>query len=307
MASNIQTKKVFFGMGTVNSITVFEDAEEALSAAKDRVKELDCKLSAYAHDSEICNINKNAGISPVKVSKDTFRIIKHSVMYSEFTDGYFDITSRPLSQLWKQAMKCGENPDSMQISQAKELIDYKNIIFDNENRTIMLRKKDQQLDLGAIAKGYAADEVRKLLLSYGVRNAVINFGGTIINIGPARKIGLQKPFASNGKTYASIKITDGKSVVTSGIYEQFRIIDNNLIHHITDIRTGYPANSGLIAVTLIGNNAEELDALATSAFIIGADNSLKLLKIRNIDAIFITDKQEIYATEKIKNEIIAAK
>ena len=307
MTGTVQTQKMFFAMGTVNTITVFEDADEALSAAKGCVKELDRKLSAYSHDSEISEINRNAGISPVEVSKDTFRLIKHSVMYSQLSGGCFDITSRPLSQLWKNTMKCGELPDEGGISRIRALVNYKDIILDSERRTVMLRHKGQQLDLGAVAKGYAADEVRNILLTYGIKNAMINFGGTVINLGQTRRIGVQKPFSPNGKSFASINIPDGKAVVSSGLYEQFRIINGQLIHHIADIQTGLPSDSGLIALTLIGNCAEELDALATAAFIMGAEQSMKLLKLRNIEALFVTDKQEIYVTEKLKNELSIVK
>ena len=307
MTGTIQTQKMFFAMGTVNTITIFEEADEALSAAKDCVKELDRKLSAYSHDSEISDVNRSAGISPVAISKDTFSLIKHSVMYSQLTDGCFDITSRPLSQLWKNAMKCGEFPDSSDISSVMKTVGYKDIILDSASRTVMLRQKGQQLDLGAVAKGYAADKVRKLLLTYGVKNAMINFGGTVINIGQSRRIGIQKPFSPNGKTFASLEVPDGKAVVSSGLYEQFRIIDGQLIHHIADTRTGLPSNSGLIGVTLIGDSAEELDALATAAFIMGAQQSMKLLKLRNIEALFITDKQEIYVTKKLRDELSIVK
>lgn len=303
MTNTVQTQKMFFAMGTVNTITVYEEADEALSVAKDCVKELDRKLSAYSHDSEISTVNRMAGISPVAVSKDTFRLIKHSVVYSQLTGGCFDITSRPLSQLWKNAMKCGELPNTNDLFKVKALVNYNDIILDSERRTVMLRHKGQQLDLGAVAKGYAADEVRKLLLTYGIKNAMINFGGTVINLGQARRIGIQKPFSPNGKTFASINIPDGKAVVSSGLYEQFRIIDGQLIHHIADLRTGLPSDSGLIAVTLIGNSAEELDALATASFIMGAQQSMKLLKLRNIEALFITDKQEIYVTEKLRDQL----
>jgi len=303
MIGTVQTQKIFFAMGTVNTITVFEEADEALSAAKERVKDLDRKLSAYSHDSEIYAINSHAGIAPVAVSMDTFRLIKHSVMYSRLTDGLFDITSRPLSQVWKNAVKCGQLPDENTLIEAQKLVDYRDIILDYPKRTVMLKNKCQQLDLGAIAKGYAADEVRNILHTYGIENAVINFGGTVINMGQPRNIGIQKPFAPNGQSAASIKIGNGKAVVSSGLYEQFCIINGRFIHHIADIRTGKPSDSGLLGVSLVGDNAEELDALATAAFIMGAEKSIELLKHRNIEAIFITDDKKVYVTENLREKI----
>ncbi|WP_303803922.1 FAD:protein FMN transferase [Ruminococcus flavefaciens] len=303
MIDTVRTQKIFFAMGTVNTVTLFEESDEALSAAKERVKGLDRKLSAYSHDSEIYAINSRAGISPVAVSMDTFRLIKHSVMYSRLTDGLFDITSRPLSQLWKNAVKCGQLPDDSILDEARKLVDYRDIILDYQKRTVMLKNKGQQIDLGAIAKGYAADEVRNILHAYGIENAVINFGGTVINMGQQRNIGIQKPFAPNGQSAASIKIGNEKAVVSSGLYEQFCIIDDSFIHHITDIRTGKPSDSGLLGVSLVGDNAEELDALATAAFIMGAAKSMELLKHRNIEALFITDDKKVYVTENLREKI----
>ena len=138
MIGTVQTQKIFFAMGTVNTITVFEEADEALSAAKERVKDLDLKLSAYSHDSEIYSINSCAGIAPVEVSIDTFKLIKHSVMYSKLTDGLFDITSRPLSQLWKNAIRCGQLPDISTLNEARKLVNYKDIILDYKKRTVRL-------------------------------------------------------------------------------------------------------------------------------------------------------------------------
>lgn len=111
------------------------------------------------------------------------------------------------------------------------------------------------------------------------------------------------PFAPNGQSAASIKVENGKAVVSSGLYEQFCIIDGSFIHHIADIRTGKPSDSGSLGVTLIGDNAEELDALATAAFIMGAEKSIELLKQHNIEALFITGDNKVYVTENLR-EII---
>ena len=303
MNDTFQTQKIFFAMGTVNTITVFEKADEALSDAKKRVLDLERKLSAYSRDSEIFKINSCAGISPVTVSEDTFRLIKHSVMYSEITGGSFDITSGPLSQLWKKTIKHGQLPDERTLNEARKLVNYSDIILDYEKHTVMLKNKGQKLDLGAVAKGYAADEVKNILLAHGIENAVINFGGTVINMGTQRNIGIQMPFAANGRSAASVKTENGKAVVSSGLYEQFRIINGRFIHHIADTRTGNPSASGLLSVTLVGDNAEELDAFATSVFITGAEKSMEFLKHRNIEAVFITCDKKLYVTENLREKI----
>ena len=269
MTDTMRTQKIFFAMGTVDSVTVFEPADEALSIIKDRVLDLNRRLSAYTQDSEIATINRNAGVRPVSVSADTFLLIEHSIRYAYLTDGCFDITSRPLSQFWKDAMKSGILPDDAAIQNARSLVNHQDIVLNSAHCTVMLKHKGQHLDLGGIAKGYAADEVQCILQEYGIREAVINFGGTVINLGKPRRIGLQTPFAPNGQYFASIPVNDGQAAVSSGLYEQCRKISRKMMHHIADPRTGYPADSGVIAVTLIGQHAEELDALATSVVILG--------------------------------------
>ncbi len=303
MTDTMQTQKLFFAMGTVNSVTVFEPADEALSAIKDRVLDLNRRLSAYTQDSEIAAINQNAGVRPVSVSADTFALIEHSIRFSDLTDGCFDITSRPLSQLWKDAVKSGVYPNTAAIQNAHKLVHYQDIILDAERSTVMLKHKGQQMDLGGIAKGYAADEVRHILSEFGICDAVINFGGTVINLGKPRRIGLQTPFAPNGRYFASVLIGDGQAVVSSGVYEQCRRIGETIMHHIADPRTGYPADSGVIAVTLIGQHAEELDALATAAVILGTEQSTPILKERGIEAVFIRSSGEIYVTEPLSADL----
>lgn len=290
-------------MGTVNTITVFEEAEEALGAAKSRIADLHRRLSAFSPDSEISAVSRNAGIAPVQVSADTFSLIERAVQYSEISGGCFDVTARPLAQIWKCAVRNEVLPDENSVKAAKKLTNYKDIMLDGEQQTVMLKRKGQQLDLGGIAKGYAADEVRRILHEYGVRDAVINLGGTVVNLGQARTVGLQTPFAPNGQHFAALENEDGIAAVSSGVYEQCRIIGGKRIHHITDPRTGHPSDSGLIGVTLIGHHAEELDALATAVLILGAEKSIDLLKQCNMAAVFISDDKNVFMTDDLKGRL----
>ncbi len=303
MTETLQNQKTFFAMGTVNTITVFEEANEALAAAKERVKKLESKLMTSSPDSEISVINKNAGVCPTTVSPETFRLIERGLKYSEITDGRFDMSAGPLTKLWNQALDDGILPEFDEVIKAKNLVDYRDIITDPAKRTVMLRNKGQSLDTGAVAKGYAADEVRKLLESYGLHDAMINVGGVIINMGSSCQIGIQKPFAPDGHSFASLSLPEGKAVVSSRNYDHTRIIDNQAVHRIVDIRKGLPSKSGVISVTLIGDNAEELDAYATAAMIAGAEKSMKFFESRNIEAVFITDERKIYVTDNLEDEI----
>lgn len=216
----MKKQKIFFALGTVNTITVFEDGcDRVLSMAAMRVRELHQKLSIFDQSSEIGIINQFAGEKPVAVSNDTFRLIQNACIYSKITNGYFDITTKPLNTIWKEAFKTGELPSDEIVQNTKWLTDYHDIVLNEQEKTVMLKKRGQQLDLGGIAKGYAADEAKKILLENGIANALINFGGTVINIGENRKIGIRNPFSKEEKPFAKIDIGN-KAVVTSGIYEQ---------------------------------------------------------------------------------------
>ena len=290
-------------MGTVNSITVSEEANDALTAAKDCVTGLHHRLSAFAPDSEISAVNRNAGVAPVQVSADTFALIARSVTYSEMTGGCFDITARPLSQIWKNAVRSGMLPENREVQNARSLVNYKDIVLDHAQRTVMLRRKGQQLDLGGIAKGYAADEVRSILHEYGVQDGLINLGGTVVNLGEARTVGLQTPFAPNGQYFASLEIGDCMAAVSSGVYEQCRMVGRKRIHHIANPRTGHPSDSGLTGVTLIGHYAEELDALATAVLILAPADSIEILRQRGIGAVFVTDEQQVFVTDDLRGKL----
>lgn len=299
------TRRIFFALGTVNSLTLYDDgAEEAVSEAVDRVHRLHDMLSAFDKNSEVGRINTNAGVSPVRVSDETLYLIKKSIRYSELTGGLFDITTKCLSDLWKRSIKDGHEPLDPEIEKALELTGHRDIIVDEKKKTVMLRKKGQSVDLGAIAKGYAADEVRRILSGHGVSDAIINLGGTVIALGE-KTIGIQNPFEKTGVYFGKLAVKD-RAVVTAGTYEQCRQTKDRLIHHIIDPGTGYPAVTSLRSVTLMGDSAEELDALSTAVLMMGIKNSLLLLKERGIEGAFVTREGNIYATDGMNISTLTA-
>lgn len=292
-------KKIFFALGTVNSLTYSQEYDEAAEEAIERVKELHNKLSAFDENSDIGRINKNAGIAPVEVSSEAMYLISSSIMYSELTGGQFDITTRPLSSIWKASIKTGFEPLKYEIEKAVGLISYKDIILDRRQKNVMLRKTGQEIDLGGIAKGFAADEVRRIFEKHGADDVIINLGGTVIVIGE-KQIGLQDPFQKTGVTFGKLPLCS-RAAVTSGTYEQSAVIGEKTVHHIIDPKTGYPAKTELRSVTLIGENAEELDALSTAVLIKGIANSMDILRAGNIEAVFVTNDGMIYATEGLRD------
>ncbi|MBQ3886904.1 MAG: FAD:protein FMN transferase [Clostridia bacterium] len=303
MTTPIQKQKIFFALGTVNTLTYFEEtAESAVQEAVNRVGELHNRLSVFDENSEISRINQQAGMAPVRVSPDTYRLISDSMRYARWTDGAFDITTGVLSCLWKKAIRSGDEPQQRAIDHALSLTGFRDILMHPLKRSVMLRKVGQKLDLGAIAKGYAADEVRRILQAHQVDHAIINLGGTVITLGE-HTVGLQDPFQDTGVSFAAIRI-NGKAVVSSGTYEQCRQQDDKLMHHLIDPTTGHPADTDLTAVTLIGDNAEELDALATAVLIQGMDKGMTLLRRRKLEGVFITRQGRIYATKGLKHQLM---
>ena len=142
--------------------------------------------------------------------------------------------------------------------------------------------------------------MRRILQEGGVTDALINLGGTVSSIGRERKIGIQHPDRATGIAMGRITLENG-CVVTSGDYERFYEVDGVRYHHIVDPRTGYPAKSSLRSVTLIGDNATELDALSTAAFVLGEAEGLRLIQQTGVEAIFVTDSLNVFCTEGLRN------
>ena len=294
-------QKTFFALGTVNSIYAPQLVDQkCLQNAIKRVMELDDRLSVFKQNSDISQINIAAGKNYVKVHPDTWEMIKTAVHFSEISAGTFDITIRPLVELWGIGKKEKYIPMPKLITKTLCLVNYQDILFDEQEKRIMLRRSGQAIDLGAIAKGYAADEVRRILGENGITNALINLGGTVISLGTPHAIGIQNPLKPTGMSMGRLEIKD-LAVVTSGSYEKFFVQDEKIYHHILDPRTGNPANSGLQSITLIGKSAMELDALSTAIFILGIEKGRFLAERYRAEAIFVTQAQDVLTTPGLKN------
>ncbi|GFZ32741.1 FAD:protein FMN transferase [Clostridium zeae] len=295
-----------YGLGTIVHLRATgKGAEKAITEAITRINDIDDKMSAFKESSDIKRINAKAGNSYELVSKDTYEVIEKAVKYSKVLEGTFDPTIRPLVELWNSSGKQNKVPEKEKITEKTQLVNYKDILLDKTNYSVMLRKYDQQLDLGGIAKGYAADEVRNIFKKYKVKSGLIDLGGNIYALGNKENgspwiVGIQDPFKPRGNYVMTISVTD-KSVVTSGDYEKYFAIGGNKYHHILDVRTGFPAESEIVSSTIISDNSIDGDGLSTGIFILGVEKSLEILEtVDGIDGIFITKDKKIYATEGIK-------
>lgn len=295
-------------MGTIIQLKVYgknaNKANKAIDEVITKINEIENKMSVNIATSEINKINENSGIAETKVSEETFSVVEKAVEYSRLTEGAFDPSIEPIVKLWGIGTENARVPMQQEISRALELVNYKDINFDNNNLCIKLNKKNQAIDLGGIAKGYAADEINKIFTQNHIENAFVSLGGNVfvkgnkIN-GEKWNIGIQDPLKERNE-YIGIVSVSNKSVVTSGNYERYFIKDGIRYHHIFDSSTGYPSKNGVISVTIISDKSIDGDALSTSMYILGVEKGRNLIeKLDGIDAIFVTEDKKIYATSGI--------
>jgi len=299
-------ERSFHALGTANNIRIFgRDDERPMDLAYARIMEIEDRMSAFKRGSDVWALNSNAGVAPVRLHDDTFDLLKRAVAFSRLSDGAFDCTIRPLVELWGIGIKKNYIPSVQEITEKMALVCYKDIVFDDGAMSAELTEKGQAIDLGGIAKGYAADEVKRVLAGCGIESALINLGGNIVALGGRPdgqpwRIGIQNPLVAAGEYLAVVSVVD-KAVVTSGSYERYFIEEGVRYHHILDPRAGRPAQSGLLSVTVVCGNSTDADALATALFVLGCDNGMELLKNFGGKAVFIDEELQITASEGMTN------
>lgn len=290
---------------TVISIKIYNSQDESLlDQCFAYCEEFENTISRTIETSEISKINNSKG-SPVTVSDTTLELLEQGIYYGELTNGAFDITIAPLSELWDFKNNPGVVPSEADIQDALSHVSYQNIVI--EGNTVTLTDPDMAIDLGGIAKGYMADRLKEYLLSEGVESALIDLGGNILAVsskpnGSDFTIGIKKPF-DEGNMIATESISD-LSVVTSGCYERYFEVDGELYHHILDTETGYPCDDGLLGVTIFSENSVDGDALSTSCFALGLEDGKKLIEsLDGIDALFVTKDYQIIDTRNTKSHL----
>lgn len=300
-----------FMMNTIITIRMYDSQDEKiLDEVFQRLAEIENKMSATIETSEINKINDSAGIEPVKVSQDTYIVLKEAKYHAEISNGSYEPTIGPLVRLWDIETEDEGNrdwiPNLEDIEEAKELVDYENLELLEDNK-VFLNKKGMRLDLGGIVKGYGTDEARRILKENKVNIAIVDLGGNIYAHGSKSKdvpwnIGIQNPKEPRGKYLGVLEVED-KSIVTSGDYERYFEYEGIRYHHIIDRNTGYPSDNNITGVTIISDRSIDGDALSTTLFILGLDKSVELINsMDGVDAIFITKDNEIYLTKEIKEK-----
>lgn len=271
-------------MGTQFRIVLYaEDAETARrvsTEAFDRIVRLDATMSDYRETSELMMACKRAAREWVTVSDDLFRVLAASQAFARRSSGAFDITVGPVVQLWRRARRQNELPDAKKLADACRLVGYARLRLDARRRAMRLDSEGMRLDLGGIAKGYAADAALAILRRHGITSALVAAGGDIV-VGDA-------PPGAQGWTIAvrSITANDEASMIhlrlvnaavsTSGDAEQFVEINGTRYSHIIDPRTGQPL-TGRRSVTVVARDGTTSDALATAASVLTPSSALRLI------------------------------
>lgn len=303
-----ECNKDIFLMDTIINLKYSgKNSKKAMNESLDKLNEINNSMSLSNKKSTIFKINENAGIKGIEVDSGFLKVVNTALYYGRLSQGAFDISIRPIDKLWGIGSKNERIPSNDEISKNLKLVNYQNVITNNFNSTVFLKDKDMSIDLGGIAKGYAADELVSILKKNNLDSALINLGGNLYVYNKSEEskpfnIGIQDPKDENGQTFATLKVKN-KSIVTSGNYERYFIKDGKRYHHIMDPKTGKPAESGIISSTIISDKSIDGDALSTATFILGVKRGTELINsLEGVDAIFVTNDNNVYTTSGISSD-----
>lgn len=275
---------------------------EYIDLAVAEVKRIENLISDWIPTTQISEINRNAGIKPIKVDSEVLELVERAIKISEITDGAFDISYASMDKIWKFDGSMKVMPTEEAIKKSVARIGYKNIILNKKEQTIFLKLEGMKLGLGGIGQGYIADKVKDLLVSKGCTSGIVNVSGDINAWGkqPDGKpwnVGIVNPLNKN-KVFATFPLEDS-AVETSGNYEKYVIFNGIRYSHIIDPRTGYPA-TGVVSVSVFAKQTEIADALATGIFVLGVEVGLDLVnQLKGIECIIVDDKGKIHSSKGI--------
>lgn len=301
--AKVQTKL----MGNIFEFSVVCDNEEQgneqIASGINEVKRIEKLLTTFSDDSVTNEVNRQAGIQPVVVPDEFYDLVYRAQKISALTRGYFDLSYGSLDKdFWNFNKSMTQLPDRHKAKKAVHLIDYRNIILDHETKTVFLKNKGMRIGFGGIGKGYAADRAKQVMLQSGVKNGIVSAAGDL-NVwgrqedGSLWTIGIANPDLKQSY-FSTLSLTD-KSVATSGNYEKFVKIGNQLYSHTINPKTGYPIK-GIKSVTVITSNAELADAMATPISIMGVTEGLRFInQLNGIECILVDDANKLYVSNNI--------
>ena len=271
----------FFAMDTLMSITAYgPESEEAVPAARDEVNRLDALLSRTREESAVARLNAAAGSGePVEVDGEVAALLELANSVSAASGGSFDVTIAPVMDAWGWTGDTRRVPAQDELDALLPLVNYENLMVDTGAGTAQLTEPGMAADLGGVAKGYAAARASQVLTEAGVTSALLDLGANITAVGNKPdgdpwRVAVKNP--QDTQDYLCVLSLTDQTASTSGGYERYFEEDGVVYHHIIDPATGWPADSGLLSVTVVSANAAQADALSTACFVLGPEGALDL-------------------------------
>ncbi len=290
-------------MDTTSDITVITKADgtKIINDISDLLYKYDEMFSHTNVSSDIYKLNNSIDTD---ISPETYDIIQKCKDFYDDTNGSFDITVGAVAEVWNETFKTNKLPDFELLKSLVDTVSYENLNFTDEK--VKITEPNQKIILGSVVKGYLADKIKDYLNTSKVDDALINLGGNIYARGRNKNnnlwnIGIADPVDEN-ELLMILRIKD-HFVVTSGNYIRYADIDSVRYHHIIDAKTGFPVQNELNSVTIISDSGFIADALSTSCFILGVDESKRLLEKYGVYAVFATKDNKVFYSEKIENSI----
>lgn len=295
-----------FYFDTYIQVTIYENLKEY---PDDKISELlsyyDALFSESNNTSDI--FKANASTNQVTLNEETIYLLDFMLNGAAETDGSFDPTIYSISDLWD--FKNEIKPSDKDIESLLHNVSYNDLqISDN---TLFKNNPEIKISLGAVAKGYISDRIYELLKKEGINNSLINLGGNVLVMGEkpdgsSFNVAIKKPFTDSDYSLI-LNLSDGQSLVTSGIYERYFEEDDIIYHHILDTSSGYPLNNGLYSVSVLGNNSMICDFLSTALFTLWENQTQLdaiLEKYPDYHAVFILNDYSIVYSKGFPKEII---
>ena len=291
----------FFAMDTVMDFTIYGESG-LIDQSESLIASLESLVSVTDANSELYAINQTgSGTLTGKASS----LMEQALEICRRTDGALDLSIYPIVRAWGFTTGSYQVPDEAEIQALLPLVDYRKIQYDAATGTVTVTLPEgMEIDLGSVAKGYAGQLAAQMLREHGVQSALLNLGGNVQTVGAKPdgspwQIGIKDPQGEDAMMVLSV---EDQAVVTSGGYERYFEQDGQTYWHIMDPSTGHPADSGLISVTIVGDEGVVCDGLSTALFVMGLEKAADLwAQSGDFEAVFVTASGEVYITEGLRD------
>lgn len=303
MNSEMASKTGFY-FDTVIRLDIYhENAQELLNTCFAKCEKFENTFSRTKEGSRLYDINHRTEevviLDESEQDENIKALMESGIYFYNLTQGKMDITIAPLSDLWNFKSENPRVPSQSEIEKVRDSVGLNQVSL--SGNTLLFDNPNTQIDFGALAKGFIADRLKEYLEGEGVTSGTINLGGNVLTIGEKKnklpwKVGIQKPFKETNEILGYVE-SSGTSVVSSGTYERYFIVDGKRYHHVLEPKTGYPVENGLAQVTILSNTSTLGDGLSTSCLLLGLEKGKALIEEMNeVEAIFVTEDGEVITT-----------